>query len=147
MYRRILLAYDGSREGRAALREGALLVKRLGAEAFLLAVVPALSSTDPMSAPMVSDDERETILREGIAKAAEIGIMVSGRLVRGEPVEEIKRFADEMQADLVIVGHRKRSLLERWWSGPSHAFLIDHLSCSLLMCQNAVDDETSRPAS
>jgi nucleotide-binding universal stress UspA family protein len=28
MYRRILLAYDGSIEGRVALREGALLAKR-----------------------------------------------------------------------------------------------------------------------
>ena len=36
---RIVLAYDGSREGRSALREGALLARKLGAQVFLLSVV------------------------------------------------------------------------------------------------------------
>jgi nucleotide-binding universal stress UspA family protein len=39
MYKRILLAYDGSVEGRTALREGALLARQCGAEVFLLAVL------------------------------------------------------------------------------------------------------------
>jgi hypothetical protein len=39
MYKRILLAYDGSVEGRTALREGALLARQCGAEVFLLSVV------------------------------------------------------------------------------------------------------------
>jgi nucleotide-binding universal stress UspA family protein len=39
MYKRILLAYDGSVEGRTALREGALLAKQCGAEVFLLSVL------------------------------------------------------------------------------------------------------------
>jgi nucleotide-binding universal stress UspA family protein len=39
MYKRILLAYDGSVEGRTALREGALLAKQCGAEVFLLSVI------------------------------------------------------------------------------------------------------------
>ncbi len=36
---RVLLAYDGSVEGRTALREGALLARQCGAEVFLLAVL------------------------------------------------------------------------------------------------------------
>ena len=39
MYKRILLAYDGSIEGRTALREGALLARQCGAEVFLLSVL------------------------------------------------------------------------------------------------------------
>ena len=42
MYKRVLLAYDGSVEGRTALREGALLARQCGAEIFLLSIV-----TDP----------------------------------------------------------------------------------------------------
>jgi len=34
MYKRILLAYDGSIEGRTALREGALLARQCSAEVF-----------------------------------------------------------------------------------------------------------------
>ena len=39
MYKRILLAYDGSVEGRTALREGALLARQCGADVFLLSVL------------------------------------------------------------------------------------------------------------
>jgi len=39
MYKRVLLAYDGSLEGRTALREGALLARQSGAQVFLLAVL------------------------------------------------------------------------------------------------------------
>ena len=39
MYRKVLLAYDGSVEGRIALREGAMLAKLCQAEVVLLAVV------------------------------------------------------------------------------------------------------------
>jgi nucleotide-binding universal stress UspA family protein len=39
MYKRILLSYDGSVEGRTALREGALLAKQCGAEVFLLSIL------------------------------------------------------------------------------------------------------------
>lgn len=43
MYSRILLCYDGSREGRLALREGARLAQITGAAVTLLAVVETAS--------------------------------------------------------------------------------------------------------
>jgi hypothetical protein len=39
MYKRSLLAYEGSAEGRTALREGALLARQRGAKVFLLSVL------------------------------------------------------------------------------------------------------------
>ncbi len=44
MYKKVLLAYDGSIEGRRALREGAKLAQFCGAEVFLLAVVEISSA-------------------------------------------------------------------------------------------------------
>lgn len=141
MYRKILLAYDGTREGRAALREGALLARRFGAEAYLLAIVPSVASADPLGAPMMLQDEHNEILQEGLARAKEFGLTLTGKVVRGEPVEEIKAWANKLAVDLVVVGHRKRSLIERWWSGPSHSILSDQLDCSLLISRNTVPDE------
>ncbi len=43
MYKKVLLAYDGSVEGRRALREGAKLAQLCRAEVFLLAVVEVSS--------------------------------------------------------------------------------------------------------
>lgn len=142
MYKRVLLAYDGSREGRRALREGALWAKRSGAEVFVLAITAPMASVDPSSAPP-PPEEQEEILREGLAKAAEFGLKAKGEVVSGQPVDIIKRYANGWKADLVVVGHRKRQLLERWWSGPSHAVLSDHLNCSLLISLNTIDDATA----
>jgi len=140
MYKRILLAYDGSREGRRALREGALWAKRSGAEVFVLAITAPMASVDPMGAPLPPTGEHEEILREGLAKAAEFGLKAKGEVVTGQPVDIIRRYANGWKADLVVVGHRKRQLLERWWSGPSHSVLSDHLNCSLLISLNQIDD-------
>jgi nucleotide-binding universal stress UspA family protein len=46
LYKKVLLAYDGSIEGRLALREGAQLAQFCGADVFLLAVVePSFGAT------------------------------------------------------------------------------------------------------
>jgi nucleotide-binding universal stress UspA family protein len=47
MYRKVLLVYDGSIEGRRALREGAKLAQFCRAEVFLLAVVELSSIMTP----------------------------------------------------------------------------------------------------
>jgi len=53
LYKKVLLAYDGSIEGRLALREGAKLAQFCGAEVFLLAVVEIASSVAPLDGGVV----------------------------------------------------------------------------------------------
>jgi nucleotide-binding universal stress UspA family protein len=145
MYRRILLAYDGTLEGRAALREGALLARRCGAEVFLLAVVSTDATATAMggTSAAIMQDHSE-IFEEGLARAKEFGLKADGKLVSGDPVYEIRTYAEELPVDLVVVGLRKKTLLERWWSGPTHAFLSDSLQCSLLISRNLISDEELR---
>lgn len=140
-YKRILLAYDGSKEGRVALREGASLAKKCGAQVFLLSVVPNLFVSDGSVATSVQPEDHEAIFREGLAKAAEIGLTVNGEMVTGDPAEEIPAYAARINADLVVVGHRRRSIFERWWSGPRQSWLSDKLPCSLLVAKNEVSKE------
>jgi nucleotide-binding universal stress UspA family protein len=40
------------------------------------------------------------------------------------PAEEIGTFARQIEADLIVVGHRRQSAFDRWWSGPRGAYLI-----------------------
>jgi hypothetical protein len=42
MYRKILLCYDGTREGRNALKEGAEVALCMNAETYLLAIVRSM---------------------------------------------------------------------------------------------------------
>jgi nucleotide-binding universal stress UspA family protein len=61
--------------------------------------------------------------------------------VQGQPAEEIGKYAREVGADLIVVGHRRQSAFDRWWSGPKGAYLMDYTDCSLLVARNAVSDE------
>jgi len=140
MYKKVLLAYDGTQEGRMALREGALLARHFGAEVFLLAIVPSVIYTDASGSPATAVPESSNeLFQDGLERARKFGLTVSGNLVTGDPIVEIKSWAEKLDVDLVVVGHRKKSMLERWWSGPSHGFLSDHLECSLLISKTDVD--------
>jgi nucleotide-binding universal stress UspA family protein len=146
MYRRIVLAYDGSREGRAALREGALLARKLGAQIFLLSVVAENAGMRMGDAawPDGVGQTRQTykdLFDEAIARLREKGMNPEGRIVEGEPAPTIAAYAKEVGADLVVVGHRRQSMLQRWWSGGAGAYLVDHLGCSLLIGRHQVSDE------
>ena len=66
MYKKVLLAYDGSIEGRLALREGAKLAQFCGAEVFLLAVVETASSVATLEGGVVIPIDEQ--IRAGIAQ-------------------------------------------------------------------------------
>jgi nucleotide-binding universal stress UspA family protein len=146
MYRRILLAYDGSVEGRAALREGALLAKRYGAKVFLLSVVAETAGTRmaqgaEAGAVVRQEESYKEVLADGVARLKQLGFEPVAKLLRGEPAREIAAFAEQVAADLVVVGYRRQNALERWWSGPSGAYLTDYIRCSLLVSRNVISAE------
>ncbi|MGH8327118.1 MAG: universal stress protein, partial [Steroidobacteraceae bacterium] len=147
MYKRILLAYDGSTEGRTALREGALLARRNRAQVFLLSVITETAGTkmgEGVGGAGITQqrDEYQRVLEEGTARLRQLGFeAVSSKLVIGEAAKEIGAYANQIGADLVIVGHRRQSAFGRWWSGPSGAYLVDHIGCSLLVCRNIMSDD------
>jgi len=146
MYRRILLAYDGTREGMIALREGALLAKQCGAKVFLLSVLPETASRmmGEGASGMAVDQQMaqyNALLARGAAVLTQLGLEPAAKLVFGEPALQIGMFAKESRADLVVLGQRKKSLLERWWSGSTDAYVSDHVACSVLIGRNVVSDE------
>ena len=94
MYKRILLAYDGSVEGRTALREGALLARQCGAEVFLLSVLVdpgtfLLAEVALAGASVQMEDDFMDVLNEGVARLRKLGFDPVAKLVRGQPAEEI----------------------------------------------------------
>jgi nucleotide-binding universal stress UspA family protein len=139
-YQKILLAYDGSQEGRHALLECADLAVFLNAQACLLAVAsmpPSLFLTEGFVPEELLEEEKkrtQAILDEGIRALRDRGFNASGQLAVGEPVEEICRLAKSMSADLIVVGHnQKHSFAARWWKGSVGKTLIDYAPCSILI--------------
>src|SRR3954471_23713845 len=98
-YRKILLAYNGSQEGKRALLETADLASFLGAETHLLAVAsmpPSLSLTGGSVPEELLEEEKkptQAVLDEAIRTLNERGFKAVGQLAVGEPVEEICRCA------------------------------------------------------
>ncbi len=147
MYRTILLAYDGSREGRLALREGARLAQICGARVVLLAVVDLSSGFYAMgdaSGVFVLSDPKEDvqkILDEGVERLTRMGFTPESRLETGPPTERIVATADAVAADLVVVGHHQQGPFSRWLIGSVASSLIDGLKCSLLVARLEVSDD------
>ncbi len=121
MYKSVLQAYDGSLEGRTALREGALLARQCGAQVFLLAVlvdtgISLLADVAHAGAFAQMENAVMDVLNEGVARLKQLGFDPVAKLGRGEPAEVIGTFAREIAADLIVVGHRRQSAFDRWWS-------------------------------
>ncbi len=139
-YRKILLAYNGSVEGKRALFEAADLASFLGAETHLLAVAsmpPSLFLTEGFVPEELLEEEKkrtQSVLDEGIRTLRERGFNATGHLAVGEPVEEVVRLAKSLGVDLVVVGHNQHSsFAARWWKGSVGATLLDHAPCSILV--------------
>jgi len=141
MFKRILLAYDGSEPGQKALLDGVDIAQWSGAELVLVAVMPA---TMPMMTVdgAVYDAEHDVqlkrdfqaILDDGLKRLAAAGRSARGEVLVGDTVEQITGYARRIEADLIVVGHRHlRSWAARWWRGSTSAALIEHAHCSVLV--------------
>src|ERR1035437_5793760 len=93
LYKKVLLAYDGSIEGRLALREGAKLAQFCGAEVFLLAVVEPSFGATLEGGVMIPMDEQiaiyKSILAEGVERLRAMGFSPTARLGMGAAGQEI----------------------------------------------------------
>jgi nucleotide-binding universal stress UspA family protein len=146
MYRKVLLAYDGSVEGRRALREGAALALRCDSEVFLLAVIDnsfSLATVDGAYALAINEEQTayQAVLDEGVQRLRALGFAPEFRLGWGRPGEVIVAVAQEIGADLVVAGHRRKGALAQWWSDSVGIYVIKHIGCSVLIGQTAYDDE------
>jgi len=142
MFRKILLAYNGSREGRSALLACAEIASFAKSETHLLAVAGMPSSmflTEGFLPEELLEEEKkraQEVLNEGIGQLQQRGFSVTGHLAIGEPVEEICRLASELKCDLIVIGHQKKaSFASRWWRGSVGKSLLDYAPCSIFITQ------------
>ena len=145
MYKKVLLAYDGSVEGRRALREGAKLAQLCRAEVFLLAVVEVSSIMTPeagLTIPIeLQTEDYRNILNEGAERLRALGFAPTSRLEIGDAGQKIAEVAEEIGAHLVVVGHRPQGPLARWWFGSVGSYLVKRLRCSVLVAQTEISDD------
>ena len=140
MYNNIVLAYDGSQSGQQALLESREIAQWGHARLNLVAVMPSASNFVAMEGSLYDPDltaqetkRFEGILADGERKLADGGYSAKSHLLVGESVYEITHFAQNIGADLIVVGHKHLdSWAARWWRGSVSGNLIEHAPCSVL---------------
>ena len=94
---------------------------------------------------MASMDEQVStytaILAEGVERLKTMGFSPTARLGMGAAGHEIAGVAEEIGANLVVVGHRPTGPLARWWFGSVGTYLIRQLHCSVLVAQTEISDD------
>jgi nucleotide-binding universal stress UspA family protein len=141
MYKRILLAYDGSVPGQQALLDCHEIAQWSHSELMLIAVMPIpLASIGPegvVYAETVHENEKaryQTILDMGVRRLADAGLSVRGEVVIGDAVSEIVESARRIEANLIVVGHKHLDgWAARWWRGSVSKALIEQAPCSVLV--------------
>ena len=139
MFEKILFCYDGTAEGRRALKQGADIAVSMRSQTYLLAICQGVVPSTPEAitiTPRLMNSEEEVaraLMIDGVRRLHEKGLEAEGALVFGDPLTHISETATRIGADLVVLGHRQRGRLVRWWAQSPGEWLMDHLSCSVLV--------------
>ncbi|WP_411885961.1 universal stress protein [Polaromonas sp. YR568] len=141
MYKRILLAYDGSTTGQKALLDCRDIAQWSQASLTLIAVMPlqrqVVAAEGVIYEKSVIEEDRDKyrgILNDGLRRLMESGHEAQGEVLYGETVDEIARYARQLEADLIVVGHKHlEGWAARWWRGSVSKSLIADAPCSVLV--------------
>ena len=112
--RKILIATDGSPAALHAVELGLELAEEQHAQPTFVHVAPAadvlpvagFGMGGPVSVPHELAEADRSSLDDAVALAEERGIEAQTKLLAGDPAHEIVAYADEIDADLIVVGSR-----------------------------------------
>jgi len=138
MYRKILLAYDGSEGADRALEAGIELATVHGAELWALAVqekLPRFSGTidEVQEEKEFANHQYGSLLEKARAQAEGAGIKLKTLMRPGHPAQTIVQVAKEGKFDLVLVGHTGLSGVWAAFLGTTAEKVSRHAPCSVLI--------------
>jgi nucleotide-binding universal stress UspA family protein len=146
MYKNIVVGTDGSETADIALQHALMLAKASGGTLHVVNAYQNVSlSMAAMSAgsggPAVDLDRLNTGMQEygdtvcaaASARAAEAGVEVLTHVVCSDPADALVTVANDVHADLLVVGNRGMSGLKRFMLGSVPNRISHHAPCSLLI--------------
>ncbi len=132
MLKKILVAYDGSEAAGRAFDQAADLAGKYGAELHVLVVARLPEFGDEVETEAVVENSRRhahQILKPLKEKAPNARHEVSV----GHPAVKITAYAEEHGIDLIVLGHRGKTLFERWLVGSVAKKVMSYAPCSVLV--------------
>ncbi|MBI5812834.1 MAG: universal stress protein [Meiothermus silvanus] len=139
MFRNILVGYDGSEPARKALLLSFELARAFKGEVAALAVI-----RPPEFAEL--EGEIENALEEATGPLAEAfrwareaarkqGVPLRLHRRVGHPAEVLIRFAEEHGTDLIVLGRRGLTPVQRWMLGSVSERVLRYASCPVMVVQ------------
>jgi len=123
LYKKILIATDGSEHTKNAVNYGIDLAKNTGAKLHAIYVVDtAAFASIPMDAAWESmyellKQEGDEATRYVSEKAEEESLEVEKSTIEGHPAEEIIKYAENNSIDIIVMGTLGKSGLDRFLLG------------------------------
>lgn len=148
MFKRILAAVDGTELAEEVLETAIAISKRFDSDVHVVhavhgGVLAGLLKGDEEDDGAVmgpngpvepeEDDDAESVVRRMQEHAELHGTEIMVHTPEGSPGEVIVRIADEVHADLIVLGGREKSLVRRLLVGSVSGYVIENGSVSTLI--------------
>jgi len=134
MIKSILLAYDGSAPADKAYAFALDSAKKYAADLYVLAVARPPEFGDDVETEAVIENSKkhyQKVLAPLKAQAPSLGVRLHFEIAVGHPAEQIIRHAEQFKADVIVIGHRGKSLFERFRLGSVSKQVIHYAHCSV----------------
>jgi len=134
MIQKILVAFDGSKEAERAFQFALEIASPFNASMVVLSVArpPEPPSMVETAALLESATEHfEAKFKDLRSQAETKQIALETLVAAGHPAEQIVHQAVEMQADLIVMGHRGKSMVQRWLLGSVSKRVLSYAPCSV----------------
>lgn len=146
MTRRILMAYDGSGNSEVAVRQAieffgsgyeyhAIYVSKIASTIRIPEAIPPHAATggldpEPELERTLEKREAEYVERKLREIMESSGIEFDLHIWRGDPREQIVKAAEDLNADIVVIGSRGHSSMSRLLLGSVSSFVVEHAPVS-----------------
>jgi nucleotide-binding universal stress UspA family protein len=136
MFKKLLLAYDGSDPAKKAFDRCLEMARCFTAELSIVIVVRPPEFAEDVETEAIVEYARTHFEREAAdlkAQASAAGVSAQTNIRVGHPAEQIIAAAEEWGADLIVTGHRGKGLFERWLLGSVSRLVIAYARCAVMV--------------
>ncbi len=141
MYKRIVTATDGSPSSELAVRHAVGLSKVHGCPLDIIYVAPPLNESldfyHSEDLEKALRNEAEGFLARAKEEAAGQGIEAATHILAGEPEDEIVRFAEEKDCDLIVMGSHGHKGFVKLLIGSVAERVIGRAHCPVLVMKHS----------
>ena len=137
MYRKLLIANDGSEGARKALSAAIQLAKRFRAQLHMLSVeeVPRF----PTTLDEIVEEQEEAgrlfdkVIAQAVAQGKQAGVGIQAHVAAGHAVPTIVEFIERGGFDLLVIGYMGHSALYNRLIGSTTDRLVELAPCQVLV--------------